>query len=111
MNVDQKTERRRELSHEERAAKIQELMDSEPLPMIQESIDAFRRDLPQLLKTHRGKWVAYHGDERLGFGKTQTELYQQGFRRGLTRNDFIVGIVEPGAFDLDEEFEVTYWDI
>lgn len=111
MSVDQQSERRRMLSDEERAVKMQELMDSGPLPTIQESIDAFRRDLPELLKTHPGKWVAYHGHERLGVGKTQTELYQQGFRRGLTQNDFIVGFVEPGAFDPDEQFEVTSWDV
>lgn len=64
-----------ELADEERAAKLRELFDWEPLPMIQKSIDAFRRDLPELLKTHPGKWVAYHCDERVGFGKTQTELY------------------------------------
>jgi len=96
---------------EEREAMLQTLMDSEPLPMIQKSIDAFRRDLPELLKTHPGKWVAYHGDERVGFGKTETGLYQACFRRGLTRDDFIVGFVTPGAFDPDEEFEVTYLDV
>ncbi len=111
MSVDQKTERRRELSDEERAAKMQQLMDSDPRTIVKESIAAFRRDVPELLKTHRGKWVAYHGDELWGIGRTQTELYRQGFRRGLTRNDFIVGFIEPGAFDPDEEFEVTYWDV
>ena len=60
-----------------------------------------------MLTTHRGKWAAYHGDERLGFAKTQTELYELGFRHGLTRHEFNVGIVEPGAFDPDEEFEFT----
>ena len=35
-----------ESADEERAAKLSELLDSEPLPMIQKSIDAFRRDLP-----------------------------------------------------------------
>jgi hypothetical protein len=111
MSVDRRTESRRELSDEERAAKFQQLMDSDPLPMIQKSIDAFRRDLPELLKTHRGQWVGYHGDERFGFGRTETKVYQDGFRRGLTRNDFIVGFVEAGAFDPDEEFEVTFWDV
>ena len=90
---------------------IQQLMDSEPLPMIHKSIEAFRRDLPELLKTHRGKWVAYHGNKRIGFGKTETSLYQECFRRGLTRDDFIVGFVTPGAFDPDEEIEVPYWDV
>ena len=61
-----------ELTDEERAAQIDALLNSEPLPMIQKSIDAFRRDLPELLKTHYRKWVAYHGDERIGFGKTGT---------------------------------------
>ena len=107
MSVKQNFECWPELTDQERAAQIQQLMDSEPLPMIQRSVDAFRSDLPELLKTHRGKWVAYHGDERLGFGKTQTELYQQGFRRGLTRDDFVVGFIEPGAFEPYEELEIT----
>ena len=96
-----------DLTDEERAAQIRALLESDPPPMIQKSIDAFRRDLPRLLKTHKGKWVAYHGDDQVGFGRTQTELYQECFRRGLTRDDFIVGFVEPGAFDPDEEFEMT----
>ena len=79
--------------------------------MIQNSIDAFRRDLPELLRTHPGKWVAYHGDERIGFGNTETELYRRCFASGLTRDDFVVGFTEPGAFDPDEEIEVTCWDV
>jgi hypothetical protein len=100
-----------ELADEQRAAKLRELLNSEPLPMIQKSIDAFRRDLPELLRTHPGKWVAYHGDQQLGFGGTQTELYQQCFAIGLTRDDFIVGFTEPGAFDPDEEIEVRVRDV
>ena len=107
MSVDQKTESRYELTDEDRAAKLQELMDSAPLPMIQKSIEAFRHGLPDMLRTHRGKWVAYHGDERIGFGKTQTELYKACFRRGLTRDDFVVCGVEEGPFDPDEEIEIS----
>ncbi len=100
-----------ELADEQRAAGLRKLLDSEPLPMIQKSIDAFRRDLPELLWTHPGQWVAYHGDERIGFGRTETELYQRCFARGLTRDDFIVGFTEPGAFDPGDEIEVTCWDV
>jgi hypothetical protein len=100
-----------ELTEEQRAAKLRELLDSDVLPMIQKSIDAFRRDLPELLKTHPGKWVAYHGDKRVGFGKTETELYQRCFALGLTRDDFIVGFTEHGAFEPEEEIEVTCWDV
>lgn len=101
----------KERTDDERAVMLRELLDSEPLPMIQKSIDAFRRDLPELLKTHPGKWVAYHGDERVGFGKSETERYQRCFARGLTRDDFIVGFTEPGAFEPDEEIEVTCRDV
>ena len=80
---------------------------SEPLPMIQKSIAAIRRDLPELLKRHRGSWVAYNGDERIGFGKSQTGLYEECLRRGLTRDDFVVCGVDEGVFDPDEELEIT----
>lgn len=89
------------------AAQIRAFLDSEPLPMIQKSIDAFRRDLPKMLDKHRGKWVAHHGDERIGFGYSETELYQACFCRGLTRDDSVVCGVEEGVFDPDEEFEIT----
>lgn len=97
----------RELTDEERAAQLDALLNSEPLPMIQRSIDTFRRDLPELLKTHYGKWVAYNGDKRIGFGRNQTDLYEECFRQGLTRDDFVVGLIEPTAFDLDEEIEIS----
>ena len=64
-------------------------------PMIQRSQEAFGRDLPELLKKRRGQWVAYHGDERIGFGRTETQLYQECFRRGLTDDEFVVRIVVP----------------
>ncbi|HUG89587.1 MAG TPA: hypothetical protein VML55_02055 [Planctomycetaceae bacterium] len=81
------------------------LLEAEPPAMIAKSIAAFRRELPELLKTHRGQWVAYHGDERVGFGRRQTPLYQECLRRGWSRDEFIVWGIEPCA--LDEEFEAT----
>ncbi|HPM81004.1 MAG TPA: hypothetical protein PLF81_09905 [Candidatus Anammoximicrobium sp.] len=45
--------------------------------MIARSQAAFRRDLPELLKTHYWQWVAYHGDDRICFGRTQFELYEE----------------------------------
>ena len=89
---------------------LRELLAADPLPAIRKSIEAFRRDLPELLKSYPGKWVAYHGDERVGIGKTETELYQRCFARGLTRDDFIVGFTEPGAFE-DEEIEDACRDV
>lgn len=75
-------------------------------PMLIRSLEAFRRDLPRLLETHYGKWVAYRGDERLGLGRTQTELYQQGFARGLKADEFLVCSIEPEI--PDEEITWSY---
>ncbi len=107
MSVHQKSEPRPEPTDERRAAEIEELLHREPLPMIQKSIDAFRRDLPELLKKHRGRYVAYQGDERIGIGPSQIDLYETCFRRGLTRDDFVVCGIDEGVFDPDEEIEIT----
>ncbi len=53
-------------------------------PRLLRCMKAFWRDLPELLqdRRNRGKWAAYHGDERVGVGKTQAEVYQECYRRG-----------------------------
>jgi hypothetical protein len=63
--------------------------------MLARSLDAFRRDLPRLLETHYGKWVVYHDDAQLGFGKTETELYEKCLARGMKRDEFLVCSIEP----------------
>jgi hypothetical protein len=65
-------------------------------PLTLRSMQAFWRDLPELLrnKRNKGKWAAYHGDERVGVGKSQTEMYQECFRRGLQRGEFYVGRID-----------------
>ncbi|HPM82015.1 MAG TPA: hypothetical protein PLF81_15015 [Candidatus Anammoximicrobium sp.] len=65
-----------------------------------------RRDLPRLLETDYGKWVAYCGNERLGLGRTQTELYERGFARGLKSDEFLVCSIEPEI--PDEEITWSY---
>ena len=81
----------------------------EVAPMIERSQAAFRSDLPELMKTHYRQWVAYHGDERVGFGRTETELYRECFRRGFKRSEFVVRSIEPEMPDeIDaEEFMDT----
>jgi hypothetical protein len=58
--------------------------------------EAFRRDLPSLLKTHAGCWVAYGGDERLSIGTSPTELENECLERGLERGRSLGGV--PGEF-------------
>jgi hypothetical protein len=73
-------------------------------PMIQRSMEAFRRDLPVLLQNKKrlGQWIAYHGDQQIGFGKKKTQLYQECLRRGLKLDEFVVMCVTP---DLPDEID------
>jgi uncharacterized protein DUF5678 len=70
--------------------------DWEPPPGMRRAMEAYWRDLPALLKSrHRGKWVAYHGDERIGFARTQVELYRECDRRGLDHSEYWIDLVAP----------------
>jgi uncharacterized protein YnzC (UPF0291/DUF896 family) len=63
---------------------------------IRRSQEAFWRDLSELLKSgNRGKWVAYHGDERTGIGSTKTELIRDILGRGISRDNYFVGLIHP----------------
>jgi hypothetical protein len=58
-------------------------------------VQAFYRDLPQLLQERPGQWVAYYGNQQLGFGATSTELYRECLRRGLAPEDIGLFSIEP----------------
>ena len=88
-------------------------MNSEPSvleigvrPMIARSEAAFYRDLPFLLRAHVGQWVAFHGDERIGFGRTQTELYRRCQKIGLRSDEFIV--LQIGRWAESDECEASH---
>jgi hypothetical protein len=89
------------MSAETRFTTAEDDIDDPVPPMLARSLEAFRRDLPCLLKTHYGQLVAYHGDEQMGFGKTETELYEKGFARGLKQDEFLVCAIEPEIPDED----------
>ena len=78
-----------------KAARIVDRHEDGISPLIAQSVSAFRRELPSLLKDHYGEWVAYHGDRRLGFNRSKTQLYQECLRQGLKRGEFLVECVEP----------------
>ena len=52
---------------------------------IRKSQEAFFRELPELLKDRklRGKYVAYHGDDRVKIGRSEVEVIRECLRRGL----------------------------
>lgn len=61
----------------------------------QKALHAFQPDLPQLYRERPGEWVAYQGDQQLGFAAHKHELYQECFRRGLQREEFVIFCIEP----------------
>jgi hypothetical protein len=68
----------------------------QPPPGMRRSMEAYWRDLPALLKSrYRGWWVAYHGDERIGFARRQDEIYRECDRRGLDHSEYWVDLVKP----------------
>jgi hypothetical protein len=58
---------------------------------------AFYRDLPELLAQHPGKWVAYHGSQRLGVGHGKTTLLQACYGRGFRAQEVLVRRIQPGG--------------
>jgi hypothetical protein len=64
------------------------------------AMHAFYRDLTELLKERYRQWVAYQGEQQLGFGRTKTELYQECLRRGFQPDEFIICSIEPWDPDL-----------
>jgi hypothetical protein len=64
---------------------------------IHRSREAFFRDLPELIKCRdlRGKWVAYHRDERVGVAVDDEPLIRECIRRGLKADEYIVDVIEP----------------
>jgi hypothetical protein len=77
-------------------------------PGIRRSQAAMRRDLPGLLADPRlrGKFVAYHGDERVGIADRMWDLIEECQRRGLADDTYDIGVIEPVT--LIEEEEVGY---
>jgi hypothetical protein len=69
-------------------------------PLIRQAQSAFFRDLARWLQERPGQWVAYHGDQPIGFARTKTALYQQCLQRGLTAEEFVVLCIEPEAAEV-----------
>ena len=60
----------------------------------QQALQAFERDLAQLWAERPEQWVAYRGEEQLGFAPHKHELYQQCFARGLQEDEFVIFCIE-----------------
>jgi hypothetical protein len=64
-------------------------------PVVRKGYAAFDRELPRLLEERRGQWVAYHGEERIGFHADDLALYEECERRGIPEEEVLVVRIEP----------------
>ncbi|MBY0229605.1 MAG: hypothetical protein K2W96_10025 [Gemmataceae bacterium] len=63
--------------------------------LLDQSVALFRRDLDDLMRTHKDQWVAYHGDRLLGFSPNKLNLLQRCYADGFTDEDLYLIKVEP----------------
>jgi hypothetical protein len=66
-------------------------------PGVLRSMQAFWRDLPELLKSsrNRGQWVVYHGEERVGVAADDVTLIRELLRRGVPDDAYYLATVRP----------------
>ena len=78
---------------------------------IRRSQEAFFRDLPEMLNDRRllGKYVAYRGDERLKYGRSEIEVIRDCLRRGLTDDEYDIFVVEPQSAEPEEIEYPSAW--
>jgi len=79
-------------------------------PGILRSQQAFWRDLPELLrnKRNRGRWVAYHLEERIGVAADEVKLVREIVRRGIADDEYYLGRIEPDDQPPWEPIEVEF---
>jgi hypothetical protein len=69
-----------------------------------QAYDAFHRDLPQLFdQGHRGRWVLYHGAERIALDDDRDQLYQVAQERQIPEDELLIDLIaaEPEEIDTD----------
>jgi len=63
--------------------------------MFRRSVWAFQRDLPELLKKHKGKYVAYNGLRRIAIDRSERKLRDLCTKQGLIWYEYVVRLIDP----------------
>ena len=71
--------------------------DSPPpiCPILTLAGETFERELSELLRHSRNKWVAYHGARRVGITRTSTEAFQLCEAQGIHPYQVAIWCIEP----------------
>jgi hypothetical protein len=81
-------------------------------PGVQQSYQAFRAALPELLQRegYRGSWAAYHGNDFVAIAAGETQLYQMCQERGFPVDSFYVGWIMPPSPDVIEDVDPSLFE-
>jgi hypothetical protein len=63
-------------------------------PILTLAGETFERELPDLIRLHHHKWVAYHGARRLGIAKTCPDAERLGDAEGIHPYEVAVWCIE-----------------
>jgi hypothetical protein len=85
-----------------------ELPEQEVPEGIRLSKEAYRRELPDLLKQKKliGQWVAYHRNERIGIARNGQTLREKCYKLGLAADEFFLGWIAPCGLEEEEEIDL-----
>ena len=88
-----------------REAAIQRILAHRKPELIQQGIEAYKRDLPRLLAENRYRQkVAYRGNELVAFGATYRQLQKRLAKKGFTdRGELFITSIAPLDIDEDDE--------
>ena len=91
----------------EREAEVQRIVAQQNPELIQQGIEAYKRDLPRLLAEKRsGQLVAYRGNELVAFAGSYRRLEKRLAKKGLTDwGELFVISIAPLDIDEDDEPE------
>jgi hypothetical protein len=91
----------------EREAEIQRILAQEKPELIQQGIEAYKRDLPRLLAENRYRQkVAYRGNELVAFGATFRQLRKRLAKKGFTDwGELFMTSISPLEIDEDDDPE------
>jgi hypothetical protein len=82
--------------------------DLDPVPsVILEGQEAFRHDLPQLLREHARHWVAYHGRTRVGLCSSKNKLFDLLLCAGYKRGELLVRRIEAANLSTSQTVDAS----
>lgn len=87
------------------AAEVERIVARRKPELIQQGIEAYKRDLPRLLAENRYRQqVAYRGNELIAFAATTRQLWKKLEKLGFSdMGELFMTVVEPPEIDEDDE--------